>query len=283
MAILLKINPEANPDNALHYTIDSELCCDENLPKRDYSLVLDTTAAGNDTIDKVGIDGVEYQFTTSYPTTTTAGAEGIKSEIETILKDLGYVNENSGLASVAVNYDGTGNTLTIQADDSQAVFDWVGAYRPFDQFDPNYETAAFNEYLNSDDVAVPVAGMTLTIETAEYNGQTVTDAIGKAATFPQNGATKANAIEFLQSNFFNALGFELSYVKVEALVDGIWSLKYKTGISSSSADRIPFKLGVRRSDDNTLHEFEQLVGSAVTYKENAVVQNIQIDAETTAF
>ena len=118
MAILLRNNPEANPNNALQITRADGICCGDETPVIicDYAV---TFATGTLTaITQIRIDGTTYVFSQSCATGTTAGRAALKVEIQAALKAAGYTQDG-----VLITVSGSDCTITLAA--SAAVFEWV--------------------------------------------------------------------------------------------------------------------------------------------------------------
>lgn len=270
MAINKKINPDASPYNALEMLVAHKLCCDDPQP-RDYSIVIDPNDEGNDTIRKIAIQGVIFEFSQTYSTTDQSQKEDIEDEIAGFLKTLGY----NGRPTVSYDVD----EFIIQISDSEAHFEWVGNYNTIIAFNPNIEDRYLTSFLNSDGVAVPPAGMTLTITEFTKNGETITDVQGQSATFIENGTYKSSVYNWLNTlvaKYGITFGYTISQTQVV----------YETGlgeVAGAPNNRIPFKLTITRSDDSTTHELEQTVVASLTYKENAAAQPVALSGLNNAW
>lgn len=94
MSLKKRHNTSANPDNALTLTHDVRLsgCCpDDQKPANQcvYTLLLDKSAASNDQITAITIDGTEYTFAAAVDTTQSEAlvAAALRTQIEAVISD----------------------------------------------------------------------------------------------------------------------------------------------------------------------------------------------------
>lgn len=82
-----RLNPDANPDNALQVGKNINLgCCLPDVQVCEYSIDLDKTAVVGATIDGITIDGTNYAFGTPIPKTDADAdlLDKLRNELETI-------------------------------------------------------------------------------------------------------------------------------------------------------------------------------------------------------
>lgn len=106
MAIIKRLNPKANKNNALQLTEIDNLCCDDStsVEVKDYTATVAVTA-GTTKISSIrlGSPSVTYAFGNDYDPTQLSGREGIKTGIEAALVTAGYTTEGVSVEMVSTN------------------------------------------------------------------------------------------------------------------------------------------------------------------------------------
>ena len=106
MAIIKRLNPKANSNNAFQLTQIDNLCCDDttSVEVKDYTATVAVTA-GTTKISAVrlGSPSVTYSFGNDYDPTQKSGREGIKKDIEAALVTAGYTAEGVSVQMVSSN------------------------------------------------------------------------------------------------------------------------------------------------------------------------------------
>lgn len=104
MAIIKRLNPKANPNNALQLTQIDNLCCDDttSVSVSDYTATVAVTA-GTTKISAVRLGGTTYTFGNDYDPTQLSGREGIKAGIKASLISAGYTTEGISVEMVSTN------------------------------------------------------------------------------------------------------------------------------------------------------------------------------------
>lgn len=106
MAIIKRLNPSANKNNALQLTQIDNLCCDDttSVEVKDYTATVAVTA-GTTKISSIrlGSTSVTYAFGNDYDPTQLSGRQGIKAGIEAALVTAGYTTEGVSVEMVSTN------------------------------------------------------------------------------------------------------------------------------------------------------------------------------------
>lgn len=95
MPIIKRLNPKANPNNALQLTAVANLCCgdDTDLTVVDYTATIPVASDGTTRITLIRFGGVSYTLNGSYDPTQAREVTALKADIERVIRELGYATD----------------------------------------------------------------------------------------------------------------------------------------------------------------------------------------------
>jgi len=90
--IIKRLNPKANPNNALQLTQQTNLCCgdDTDVTVADYTATLAIANDGTTRVTLVRFGGVSYTLANSYDPNQARDVAALKEEVIGIIRGLGY-------------------------------------------------------------------------------------------------------------------------------------------------------------------------------------------------
>lgn len=91
--IVKRLNPKANPNNALQLTATANLCCgdDADLTVADYTATVPVITATRVTLIRLG--GVDYALNGSYDPNEPRDVTALKTDIERVVREAGYATD----------------------------------------------------------------------------------------------------------------------------------------------------------------------------------------------
>jgi hypothetical protein len=116
--ILRRINPKANPNNALQFTSPDAICCGDSsrIVVCKYGVTIDITSVT--TVNTIRIAGKTYTLDGTY-------ALAQKRERDALIENIKEVVRNLGFQAEEIAYTLSGNNLTISTPLSNLHFEWL--------------------------------------------------------------------------------------------------------------------------------------------------------------